>query len=390
MDGLRGLAILLVILFHLALTVRATWKPLLPFLYFGWSGVDLFFVLSGFLIGGILIDHRNSGNYFGAFYARRFFRIIPIYALILAVYGLLWAMGGAIRALLVSNIGPPMNWYAYATFTNNFWVAHNNSMFAFLPVSWSLAVEEQFYLTLPLIVRLVPPKHLGKVVLGVILVTAGLRAEACWFRFVTQNQAYVLPWFRADALMIGVGCALLSRNEQCMRFTRKNTWLLYFALAFLALAIYRTGTALPNSDAGTRTPVMIYGLTLIALFYAGLLFLPLIAPGHLPASLMRLRPLRAVGKVSYCVYLLHEALIVTVVATLPDILGKDTGMTRWASGFLSVAVVFAVAQLSWKLLESCMLKIGHRFRYDASKVPAVLKVEPIEEGAGAEATESAA
>ena len=122
--------------------MRATWAPIVPLCYFGWSGVDLFFVLSGFLIGGILIDHRDSGNYFGAFYARRFFRIVPIYALILSCYGVLWLMGGGVRTLLVSNIGPPMSWYAYATFTNNFWIAHNNSMYAFLPVSWSLAVEK--------------------------------------------------------------------------------------------------------------------------------------------------------------------------------------------------------------------------------------------------------
>src|SRR5262249_50387305 len=143
-------------------------------------------------------------------------------------------------------------------------------------------------------------------------------------------------------------------------------------------------------------PLMIYGLTLIALFYAGLLMLSLVAPGHLPARLMRIRPLRMAGKVSYCVYLLHEALIVTMVATLPGLVHAETGLTRWIAGVIVVAIVLTTAQISWVVLESRMLKVGHRVGYGPTvsrkKQPALqtlFEAQPGEDGAGAEATESA-
>ena len=166
LDGLRGAAIALVLLFHFVLSIQTPWPAVNRFLLFGWSGVDLFFVLSGFLIGGILLDNRSSDSYFTAFYARRFFRIVPIDFAVLALYGLVWSLGAGTRTSQIYYVGPPMSWYSYVTFTNNFWIALHNSMKIFLPPSWSLAIEEQFYLTLPLIVFLVRPKHLAKVVVG--------------------------------------------------------------------------------------------------------------------------------------------------------------------------------------------------------------------------------
>src|SRR5882757_1657709 len=167
LDDLRGVAIAMVLVSHYAVFGFVTkhgsltsYLKALPGL--GWSGVDLFFVLSGFLIGGILLDARESSNYFQVFYARRFFRIVPIYAVVLLFFAV---AGGVARSAqgrdftwLFANSMP---WYAYATFTQNFWmVFHGSAGGNWLAPTWSLAVEEQFYLTLPLVVRFVSRQRL--------------------------------------------------------------------------------------------------------------------------------------------------------------------------------------------------------------------------------------
>lgn len=363
LDGLRGTAIGLVILFHLGLTLPGIPHPLFKLMLFGWSGVDLFFVLSGFLIGGILIDHRDSAQYFKPFYARRFFRIVPIYAVVLLGYAICWWMGGDIRRTLVGNVGPPMPWYAYLSFTNNLWLAMHNTMDVFLPVTWSLAVEEQFYLTLPLIVRYVSPKNLPKVIFSITGIVIALRIVGCMSGHLRQNQAYVLPWFRADSLMIGVICAMMIRDERIKAFLHRRIWALYLALATLGSALYVIGGALPAKTASPATPMMTFGLTLVAMFYASLLLLSLLRPSHPTSWIFRSAPLRFLGKVSYCVYLIHQAILGVAMSTLGDLRpGSDT-LWQWGAALAGITVILIVAQLSWTFFESRLVPIGHRFKY---------------------------
>ncbi len=365
LDGLRGLAILLVILFHIALIAPPPSRALINFMYFGWSGVDLFFVLSGFLIGGILIDHRESQNYFKAFYARRFFRIIPIYFLIIIAYALAYKLTAVSRTYVVREVGPPMGWLAYFSFTNNLWIARHDNMHIFLPVTWSLAVEEQFYLTIPFIVRYMNPKYLKYLVIGTIVTVCGLRSYACLSGVVTQNQAYVFPLFRADALMIGIGSALLVRNEKFMEWLRSNPWALYIALAVLGTAIAKMGSALPAEHMSPATPLMTFGLTVVALFYATLLLLALTRPKEPAAIVGRFYPLRYLGKLSYCIYLVHEIFF---------------GLTEADEKYMVIVAcvsTIAFAQISWTFFESKLLKFGHRVKYGQAKPVHPASVPPI-------------
>src|SRR5271156_520252 len=165
LDGLRGLAILLVMIWHFIATPNATHQTLFAravtdVFRLTWSGVDLFFVLSGFLIGGILIDAKDARNYFRTFYMRRVFRILPIYFLLVLLYLLVWTAATGPRASLVETLGRPMPWFLYFTFTQNFWLAHHSWDLVYLAATWSLAVEEQFYLILPAIIRILPRQSL--------------------------------------------------------------------------------------------------------------------------------------------------------------------------------------------------------------------------------------
>src|SRR5216684_4285326 len=165
LDGIRGVAIGMVLIAHLfAVASRpgsALAYALVP-LRLDWTGVDLFFVLSGFLIGGILLDARGSSNYFHVFYKRRFFRIVPIYAAILLV------LPGLVSAAQWTNHGDftwlkanALPWYSYWTFTQNLWMTHAASLGAnALAITWSLSIEEQFYLSLPILVRLLSGRWL--------------------------------------------------------------------------------------------------------------------------------------------------------------------------------------------------------------------------------------
>lgn len=171
LDGLRGLAILLVIFFHY--TNGESLTRLDGLAYYvqrsaasSWTGVNLFFVLSGFLIGGILVDARGSDSYFRTFYARRFFRIIPIYYLWICLYiALVSAAGHAIRLHSFSGKALPRGFEVYAHFLfiqnlipnggspqSGLW----GSWFGHL---WSLAVEEQFYLLAPLMIWWLSPRR---------------------------------------------------------------------------------------------------------------------------------------------------------------------------------------------------------------------------------------
>ncbi len=368
---------MLVIVFHLTLKAMPA-SPLLQRLgLFGWSGVDLFFVLSGFLIGGILLDNRDAANYYRAFYARRFFRIVPIYTLIVLFFGALWLFGPGLRQWLSSTLNPPMPWYAYFTFTNNLFIAASNNMDVLLAVSWSLAVEEQFYLTLPFLVRKIDRHRIPAFVGSAILAVLVFRSVMCGFGFVTQNQAYVSPWFRADSLMIGFGCALLVRNRRLYEFICRRPLALYASLLLFGGVLYFAGTSLPPVGATPSTPLMTFGLTVVALFYASVMLLSITQPRHFLARVLRIRWIGSIGMVSYFVYLVHDTVLRAVLPLVDDIAPErwSTELT-WICGTLAMIAVIVVARISWKLFESPLIRIGHKWHYTGR----LRDVEPAAEG----------
>src|ERR687886_2107509 len=224
LDGLRGVAILMVVAYH---------YDLAPFL----SGVDLFFVLSGFLLGGILLDKQEASNYFKAFYARRFCRILPLYFVCLLVFLILlpvtlgWLFGDPFEMLL----GDPLPIWSYFTFTHNFAMAQLGGWGTlWLTHTWSLAVEEQFYLFLPFFLRSFSREKLPYLLVGLILSAPLLRAFLYEFHPHGDLAFYVLMPCRADALLLGVLCAYAIRNERCLNLLRTYTRVLYGVLAVLA------------------------------------------------------------------------------------------------------------------------------------------------------------
>ncbi len=215
LDGLRGIAILMVFMRHSIFGMETNSKILAPFLTAGqltWSGVDLFFVLSGFLIGGILLDAKQSPRYFKTFYIRRAYGIFPLYFLVTRLFLFRHLPFHLIPGTLGDYSALSIPLLSYLTLTQNFWMAH---LGWFGPqammVTWSLAVEEQFYVTIPFIIRYCNRRRLVAVLVFVVVAAPLLRVLLQHFAH-GEFACYVLMPCRADALCMGALAALVVRH----------------------------------------------------------------------------------------------------------------------------------------------------------------------------------
>jgi peptidoglycan/LPS O-acetylase OafA/YrhL len=355
LDGIRGLAIILVILWHyvarqLVAPPGSGAATVVNALKLTFSGVDLFFVLSGFLIVGILLDHRGAPNFFRVFYLRRVCRIFPLYFLLVLIFVVLKAVLNDQDERWTWALTQPFPLWSYLTFTQNIFMSvYENFGGHTLAITWSLAVEEQFYLIVPLLVALLPPKKVFWVFIAGIFLAPILRWKYpgihCWM---------ATPW-RADSLFAGACLAILVRSLKFTQIaTRHKRWILAAFLVLLAGAVVITIRR--STTQGTKH------LWLAGLYF----FLILIAvtdDKSRIARFFRSAWLVWLGTLSYGIYMFHE----TISGLLHGWLrGGKPKMETWADvsvTVLALGVTFALAVLSHRFFEQPILKIGHRFRY---------------------------
>jgi peptidoglycan/LPS O-acetylase OafA/YrhL len=380
LDGVRGLAVLLVLGFHFiglaTIAGRESWLwPLKRALSLAWSGVDLFFVLSGFLIGGILIEHRESPSYFRTFYIRRTCRILPLYVLLVAV-AFLWKAGVdantiAGNAFLGDTFHPL---WSYATFTQNFVMAEANGYGTnWLAATWSLAVEEQFYLVLPLLIWLTPARKLPWMLAGCIVAAPVIRLAFLEFHTHQGYPAHVLMPGRADALMLGVLAAWALRHAPVRRVLSEGRGGLYavFALLLAGLGLLTLRGA---GVGGFRMGFL--GGTWLALLYLVFILIAVTEARGPVSALTRLTPLRGLGQISYGVYLLHQPIAGLVYGRASGGAPRLTTTSDAALMLLTVVLTLVLAWLSWRLLERPLQAWGHSFRYEAPAAAAVEAARP--------------
>lgn len=358
----------MVILFHyLAEQGSVTGGGLTPvpqrLVLMGWSGVDLFFVLSGFLIGGILVDARNSPTYFKAFYARRFFRIIPIYYLwVLAYIVMLTLAGSALRARsnsgVIMAVGPPI--YAHFVFLQNLLIIPFTGLAgAWFAHLWSLAVEEQFYLVSPLVVRLVTPRFLT-IVLMCVIGAAPLLRIFLLAEHVDAGLVSSMTPCRADSLAMGMLAAVLWRREEFRAWLEVHCAAVYAMLGVLFAGVIALWKWVPESRMyGMET----IGYTWLAAFFAVILLLVLVRREGSLARLARMRWLRELGRVSYCAYIIHLVVNVIFHSFLRHAPPATSDLRGATVTILAAFATYAIAWVSWKVLEGPLLKVGHSFKY---------------------------
>jgi peptidoglycan/LPS O-acetylase OafA/YrhL len=369
LDGIRGFAMLIVLSFHYVLregpvpagTIAGYLQRSLTL---GWTGLDFFFVLSGFLIGGILMEVRSSPSYFKTFYVRRFFRIIPIYYLWIALYAALIGLAGdTVTRYSNSGIRPPLNLAicSHFLFLQNFFPMTLFGLAgAWFGPLWSLAVEEQFYLGAPIVVRAMSERALRRFLAIVIVAVPLVRIFLLKVVHVPSSEVTTLMVSRADALAVGMLAASLTRGENPVFSVERNVNLLRALLAvlFLGVAVFWK-----FSLQSTAFEMQSVGYTWMALFYGTILLLAVGHPRGWIAGFLRLRLFREVGTVSYCIFLIHVVVNVIVHTLLLHHSPRASTLQGALVTVLAAFLTFGIARLSWQFIEVPLQRLGHAFKY---------------------------
>lgn len=275
LDGVRGVACLSVILLHTvvgAIQAEAGSSydqfriAIQPFLI---GGVDLFFVLSGFLIGGILLDNKESTNYFRTFWRRRIGRIFPVYYVMILVLIALYAVDWFYKTPLISGLlYNQLPVWAYATFIQNFYMVSEGVFGNFLGVTWSLAVEEQFYLILPPLVFLLSRGKI--VVIAVLAIFAAPFVRTILWQNIDWQASYLLSPARMDTVMWGVLIACAVRNEHVISVLSRLRMAIGIIIVFLAALVAADMFNYASAPLLATTTYHTHGLFVSTLRYSAL------------------------------------------------------------------------------------------------------------------------
>lgn len=349
LDGIRGIAILLVVFYH---------SHVFFIDYMGWCGVDLFFVLSGFLITSILLKTKGSRSYFSAFYARRVLRIFPLYFTVLIAY--FWILLPIAhhfgRAESFTSAGQLWYWF----YLQNWWNGAGHDIL-WLSHFWSLAVEEQFYLVWPFIVFLLSRRALAY--------CGGMAFLGCLLLRIIFVRHHAIPElihratiFRIDTLAVGgVLAVLVARGLRDTHFKYPAL----FSVALLAIGL----RWVPEQSKLMLTA----GYSAVALASAYLIFHAVTnsRSSGLLCRVLRSRPLGNLGKYSYGIYVLHLPIVRFLAKSRDAIVNhlhyRDGSLAYDAIFSITIVVgclaSYGAALLSWNLIEKHFLRLKRRFGY---------------------------
>jgi len=384
LDGLRGIACLAVVLDH---CVTSALPPgLIPGIYrlSEWliGGVDLFFVLSGFLIGGILLDHRNSSNYFKVFWIRRVSRIMPVYYLLMLTFFAMllvkpWLGAPWLDLFLFKDMMPL---WTYPLFVQNFAQAfHGGDGGArWVASTWSLAIEEQFYLLLPPLVYLLSRRKVTVLAVGCIALALLVRALV-WRATGSWFTGYFLLPGRMDALMFGVLGALAVRRPAAMQLLGRRRRLLD-GMALLAAVLLSANA--PAHLAGSGSSLFSFAVRSLDFTLKASLFCYMILRIFLVPAASRYRKALAspllvfAGTISYALYMYHPAINGLLHGMF---FASEPRITDLAHLTVAIAVIGLSVMLAWastSFFELPIRRLAHRVKYRASSadMPAAASV----------------
>lgn len=370
LDGLRGIAVLMVIAFHCLEPLQSkAFSWLEPARSVLWCGVDWFFVLSGFLITGILLRTRKQRGYFLIFFARRTCRIFPLYYLFIGAIVLVpmfaaWFIGKAQQITGTSayqSIVDGMPWLL--TYTHNFRQAAGPSTYPALGHIWSLAVEEQFYLVWPLIIYFVPTRWLRPLLVVGILTQPLLRFASIQYGMDAWAVMH-LTFLRLDGLLAGSLLAvywfeLRDPSDRQRRCLVRTIWFsTVFSLAALLALSGLNGTLHWQNVA--NQPLVYLTVSMIAVCIIGHV---LLHQRHRSVieKWLSVTWLRSMGKYSYAMYIFHWPVAIAMTQVLGDVLDQTRG---WQADVVSIgrflvvtAVSVALAKVSWHGFEKHWLRL---------------------------------
>jgi len=351
LDGLRFMAFLMVYFFH-----ALQWSPWgnWPIIRFGYLGVPIFFVLSGFLIGGILLDLKDKtrpgfglGAKLKTFYIRRALRIFPVYYLFI----------GILAVLVLSGRPDPVasdSFFWHLSYLTNFRSFAAGMDHIRQGHFWSLAVEEHFYMLAPLVVLLVGPRTLVRLLAGVIVAVAVARALID--HSGSSRDFWVLSPMQFDLLGLGIATAIIERKGQFAGISARGLRSIglggaIFFVLFIA-HYYRPVH-------GTGGLFATFGPISLGLATAALVLTLWQRPTWFVSRIFAFRPFAYFGQISYGLYLFH-----------PNCLGWSSryyGTFNLTNAWVGLAVTLAVAMVSWHLFEKPINNLKNRFAYGGKR-----------------------
>ncbi len=350
LDGVRAVAVLLVILYHLSPGAAVG----------GFIGVDLFFVVSGFLITTLLLREREATGRISlyGFWRRRARRLLPaLGVLVLVCCTAAYAIGGDVLLGLGGQV------LGAVTFSSNwlFLAAQSDYFSSTVPELfrnlWSLAVEEQFYLLWPLllvVVLLRIPRWLRITLIALIAVASAAAMGLLWAP-ESATRVYYGTDTHAFGLAIGAVLAVVALHwpSRPLEWVRWQRTALGIAGTVALAGILAIGFTMPEDS-----PVVFQGGLVVVALLSAVLIAALLVPGSLLGSILESLPLRWVGQRSYGLYLWHWPVFILVVAALPA--WSRAGLSGWALGGIALAITVVAAALSYRFVEQPIRRNGFR------------------------------
>lgn len=349
LDGLRGVLAMIVVIAHYFGEVPHG----LGALTLAWVAVRVFFVLSGFLMARIIMDNLSSPGFFTTFYVRRACRTLPVYLVLLAiVFGALHLFRDA--AWMQADRILPL--WSFLTFTQGFvMVARNDFGSDWLTPSWTLTVEEQFYLIAPLICLAVPRRHLLKALWTCVALSIGFRVLAFEAGVISPKAGMVLLPGAMHAMFLGMIGALLLAD-------RRIDWSSWDSALRAAPLVCLSGVILAKLAGGEGSPWFEQvGVPLVSV--AAMLYLMAIVRNAPEAERLRSRALRVLGRLSYSIYLLHMPVLGLMHGL---ILGGRPDIATFPQLVVTAAAVPVALALAWvvnRYVEQPMIDYGRSWKF---------------------------
>lgn len=333
LDGLRAIAVLMVLGTHFW-TYPEGHEILNRFFAAGWIGVDLFFVLSGFLITRILLESRDDPHHFRNFYIRRALRIFPAYYLLLAIVFFALPLVNEIPQKVKEDA------WMYWLYMGNFAIASGGWQLFLIDITWSLSVEEQFYIVWPALIRYLN----GEFLLILCCLVIWVMLVSRWGSYTSSNWMWLHMTQRADGFAAGALVAVAMREGIKVE---RYAWPVFAGCTTWVMLQIAQGDFARNSYF-----VNTIGYTLNAAMFASALVL------CMKTRVLNLAPLRYVGKVSYGVYLYHPLCLMAASMVLPEMAGIGGGMAKLV---VLTLLTVGVASLSFRFYEAPFLRLKDRF-----------------------------
>jgi peptidoglycan/LPS O-acetylase OafA/YrhL len=336
LDGLRALAVIAVLIRHFLVTGSSS---------IGYAGVLLFFVLSGYLITGILLNIQSKdfsvGKSLKLFYARRFLRIFPLFYFVLAV----------LYCLNAPTVRAAIGWQL--SYLSNFYLSNLGAWKGPATLHfWSLAVEEQFYLCWPLVVLLIPRARLQKVIFGMIVMSFAMRLLITFGLHAQEPAINSLPFLCLDSL--GMGALLAVAPDKKEKICRIGRWAACFAAILLAMETIGVGYKLDKS----------FLVVSLALAFAWIVVRA--SEGAWP--FLATKPLAYLGAISYGLYVYH----------LPvHWLLKSHISNNYLLALTATILTIGLSSLSWHLMEKPINGLKRYFEYEDVKNKKAFELEPL-------------